>query len=67
METVEQKKAETVIAMNKQIKELKSENEKLKIENQSLHDQITEMESERLKIYKLAAKTKTLISDIQAT
>lgn len=43
------------------------ENTKLHVENQSLHDQIIEMENERLKIYKLANAAKVMISQIQAT
>ena len=39
----------------------------LKIKNQSLHDQITEMEAERIRIYQFAAKAKVAISNIQAT
>lgn len=41
--------------------------QQLEKENQSLHDQITEMEAERIKIYQFAAKAKVAISSIQAT
>ena len=50
-----------------EVKKLKIDKANLESENQSLHDQITKMENERLKIYNLAASAKVIISNIQAT